>query len=436
MFECFVVFMLALTNGVFALAEMSLITARKTRLKALAETSRGARAALELQEHPGRLLSMVQICITLVGVVAGAYGGSSIAALIAPMLDFLPLSASQTEWTAFFLAASLITVVTLLFGELAPKRLALLNAERIAVLTAIPMLTISRLASPLISLLSKATDLILLPFKAFNSTENDIQVEQEIRQLLTEASQSGEIEKDDQHLMERALDLSDRDLESIMTPRHQVTWLDINEPIEDLLATMRETRHSAYPVADAELDETLGVLVLNDIVGMTAAEIAPRRRELLREPVFAPASGRIYTLLNTLRKKHQRLALIVDEYGSIVGALSTTDLYKALTGMQSGNVEVDPAIRRREDGSYLVDGALPLPELRQLLGVAELPLMEEDDVNTLAGMLIARLGHIPKLGERYRWQQFLFEVVDRDGQRVDKVLISGEQPAAERLLAS
>ncbi len=418
-------------NAVVALSEMAVVASRKTKLKQLAAHSMRARAALELAENPSKFLSLTQICITLIGVIAGAYSGVSIGARIEVYLVDLPVIGEHAEIVAFFLSAGFITFVTLMFGELAPKRLALINPEGVAVAIGVPVLAISKIASPIITILARMTDLLVYPFKRMTAQDEQALVEEEIRHLLSEATLSGELEREEQNLVERALSLGERDVESVMTPRTRVTWLDIEAPFAENLSTIRAKGFTSFPVCKGDVDEVVGILSVPDLVGLEPEVLERDFHKLLREPVYSPASGRIFALLKQLNARHLRLALVVDEYGAIVGVVTAADIYKALLGFQPDpNKPDDAPVVMRSDGSYLADGALPLADLRELLSLARLPGEEEQGFNTLAGLLIAQLGRIPELAEVIELAGWRFEIVDRDHQRIDKVLISRERSEA------
>jgi putative hemolysin len=424
-----VIAVLCALNAVFALSEMAIVASRKTRLKQMAASSIRAQAALELSEHPSKFLSLTQICITLIGVIAGAYSGASIGARIAPWFDGMPLIGEHSAIVGFLLSAAFITFVTLMFGELAPKRLALINPERIAVFIGAPMLALSKIASPVVTVLARLTDLVVYPFKRMSAQDEQMLVEEEIRHLLTEATQAGQLERQEQHLVERALSLGERDVESIMTPRTRVTWLDLEVPFAENLSQIRATGYTSYPVCQGDIDDIVGTLSVPDLVGLEPEVLERDFKKFVREPVYSPASGRIFPLLRQLNARHLRLAIVVDEYGAVVGVVTAADIYKALLGFQPDpNKPDDPPVLERADGSLLVDGALPLADLRELLHLSALPGEDEQDFNTLAGFLIAQIGRLPDLGEVIEAVDRRFEIVDRDHQRIDKVLISRASP--------
>jgi len=435
--DLLVVAFLCALNAVVALSEMAVVASRKSKLRQMAANSVRARAALELAENPSKFLSLTQICITLVGVIAGAYSGVSIGARIEVYLVDLPLVGAHASVLGFFLSAGFITFVTLMFGELAPKRLALINPEGVAVAVGAPMLALSKIASPIIMVLARMTDLVVYPFTRMTTQDQQMLVEEEIRHLLAEATQLGQLERQEQNLVERALRLGERDVDSIMTPRTRVTWLDIEAPFAENLKVIRAKGYTSFPVCQGEVDEIIGILSVPDLVGLEPAVLERDFRSLLRTPVYSPASGKIFTLLNQLNAKQLRLALVVDEYGGIVGVVTAADIYKALVGFQPDPRNPDdPPVLGRADGSWLVDGALPLADLHELLGSITLPSSEEQDFNTLAGLLIARLGRIPLLGELIDIGGHRFEIVDRDHQRIDKVLISLSKKAEDELPAT
>ena len=414
-------------NAFFALSEMAVVTSRKPRLKQLSGTSRNARKALELAEHPERFLSTVQVGITLIAILTGMFGGDAIGAEIGLWLaESIPALGEYAGPVGVVLAVSLITYLSIVFGELLPKRLALLAPERVASVVALPMHWVSRIAAPAVWLLSISTR-NLLKLLRLNDTVASNVTEEEIRMLVTESHEQGVIDADERKMMNRVLSLGDRTAESLMTPRMRIAWLDAAASLEDNLATMRESPFSRFPVYRGGDQDVLGILEAKSLLrGLGVAQGLPLDLFAgVREALFVSESTHALKLLEIFREEQQSLALVVDEYGDITGLITVNDLMGAVIGrMQSVDTEGYAApVVQREDGSYLLDGALPLEELRELIDGGRLPDEDDHDFHTAAGMVIAHFGRIPHVSEYFEWGLWRIEVVDLDGPRIDKLLL-------------
>lgn len=429
MLELLIVIALIALNAFFALSEMALMTSRKLRLKQMAEDpaapSRGARKALALAEHPDNLLSTVQIGITLIGILAGVFGGDAIGLIIADWLKHVfPAAHEYARPIGIGTAVGLITISSVIFGELIPKRLALTNAEGIASVIAIPLDMLATAAKPIVFTLGAINRLVLRMLGIKDDARNAI-TEEEIRLLVSESHEQGVIDAHERNMMNRVLRLGDRTAESLMTPRMRIAWLDAAASFDENLAAMRETPFSRYPVYRGSDQDVLGILEVKSLLDRLD-ETAPDLFRDLRPPLFVSESTHAMKLLEILREEQQSLALVVDEYGDIQGLVTVSDVMGAVLGrLQSSETDEDEAlVVQREDGSYLVDGALSIEELRELMGVSEFPDEEDHDYHTAAGMTIARFGRIPHAGEHFDWDGWRIEVVDLDGPRVDKLLLT------------
>ncbi|QCO67962.1 HlyC/CorC family transporter [Luteimonas yindakuii] len=424
MLELLIVLFLIACNAFFALSEMSVVTSRKGRLKQLAQTHRTARHALVLAEHPERFLSTVQVGITLIGILTGMFGGDAIGRSIGEwLLGVIPALGTTSHTLGVVLAVSLITFLTIVFGELLPKRLALLAPERLASVVALPMMWISRAAAPAVWLLSASVRSVLRLLR-LDRTEAAQVSEEEIRLLVSEGHEQGVIDDAERNMMNRVLNLGDRDADSLMTPRTRITWLDAGKSFEENLATMRATPFSRYPVLRGSDADVIGVLEVKSLID----RLDEHEFELfkyLREPLFVSDSTPAMKLLEIFREDQQSLALVVDEYGDITGLISVNDLLEAVIGRTQtrDGADATPLVVAREDGSLLVDGALTIDHVRELLGGGALPNEELHDYHTAAGMTIAQFGRIPHTGESFQWAGWRVEVVDLDGPRVDKLLL-------------
>lgn len=421
--ELSIVLFLIILNAFFAMSEMALMTSRKIRLKQMAEHSRGARKALDLAEHPDNLLSTVQVGITAIGVLTGYFGGESIGLMIADRLGDVDWIREYARTVGTAVAVVLITAAQVIFGELIPKRLALTNPERIACKVAIPLDLLSRFARPIVGSLGAINRFVLRLLGIKDDARGAI-TEEEIQLLVSESHEQGVIDADERNMMTRVMRLGDRTVESLMTPRMRIAWLDAAADLEENLQTMRETPYARYPVyrgSDADVIGVLEVKTLLDELGKPAPELF---RDI-RPAVFVSESTHALKLLEIFREEQQSIALIVDEYGDIQGMVTTSDVIGAIIGrmLQAESTDADARVVSREDGSLLVDGTLSTDDMRELLGGGNLPDLDEMDYHTAAGMVIAHFGRIPNVGEYFDWNGWRIEVVDLDGPRVDKLLL-------------
>ncbi|MEN5099956.1 hemolysin family protein [Stenotrophomonas sp. TWI809] len=423
MFELIIVLALILLNGFFAMSEMSVMTSRKSRLKQMAGSSKRAERALALSEKPENFLSTVQIGITLIGILTGLFGGEAIGLTIAEWLQGMFPAFAYSGVVGKTLAVALITFLTLIFGELVPKRLALTRSEDIAGLVALPMSWLAKIAAPGVWLLSHSTRLVLRVL-GLGKDESASVTEEEIRMLVAESHEAGVIDAHERDMMNRVMRLGDRTADSLMTPRNRIAWLDTLAEPEKNIATMRENEFSRYPVFRGNDQDIVGVLEVKSLVTRLVRDDHSLFQNL-REPLYVSESTHAMKLLEIFREEQQSMALVVDEYGEIQGLVTISDLMGAVVGrLQSvENVDEDALVVTREDGSYLVDGSLSIEDLRELMGNAELPDADDGDYYTLAGMCIHYFGRIPHAGEYFDWAGWRIEIVDLDGARVDKLLL-------------
>nr|WP_220485012.1 hemolysin family protein [Stenotrophomonas lacuserhaii] len=422
-FELIIVLALILLNGFFAMSEMSVMTSRKSRLKQMAATSKRAERALELSEKPESFLSTVQIGITLIGILTGVFGGEAIGLAIAAWLHDLFPGFAYANQVGKALAVALITFLTLIFGELVPKRLAITRSEDIAGLVAWPMGWLSRIAFPAVWLLSHSTRLVLRVI-GLGKDEAASVTEEEIRMLVAESHEAGVIDAHERDMMNRVMRLGDRTADSLMTPRNRIAWLDTQGALEKNLEIMSENEFSRYPVYRDNDSDVVGILEMKSL----ATRMARGDHALfqnLREVLYVSESTHAMKLLEIFREEQQSVALVVDEYGEIQGLVTISDLMGAVVGrlQATENADEDALVVTREDGSLLVDGSLPIEDLRELLGTNDLPDAEDGDYYTLAGMCIHFFGRIPHVGEYFDWAGWRIEVIDLDGARVDKLLL-------------
>jgi putative hemolysin len=417
-----VLLLLLVANGVFAAAELSIASSRKVRLQQRAEGGdAGAQAALDLANEPGRFLSTVQIGITLISILTGAFGGSSLGAFIGGTLGQVPFLAPISEQLGVFLAILVITYLSLIIGELVPKQLALGNPEAIAARVAGPMGRLSVFASPAVWLLSRSTALILRLLGSKPSTEPAV-TEEEITILVQQGAQAGVFQAAEREIVDRVFRLGDQRVVDLMVPRPRVTWIDITVPAEENLRRMAQGGYAHYPVCRGDLDHVLGIVSVRDLWARQVAGQSADIESALHPPLYLPETVAAYKALEQFKTSGQWIALVLDEYGGIEGLITLGDLLGDLVGDGVPPVDAAGAVRR-DDGSWLVDGMLPLDELRDFVPVSELPGEELGYFQTLGGFVLAQLGHLPAAGDRVTWDGYDFEVLDMDGQRVDKVLV-------------
>ncbi|HEX7370937.1 MAG TPA: hemolysin family protein, partial [Rhodanobacteraceae bacterium] len=419
----------------FALAEIALIAARKSRLRYLARTSTRAQTALRLAQHPDRFLSTIQVGITLITLITGAATGAAISDTIRHWLASLgvPTSTHASLVIGLILGFVLVTTINIVVGELLPKRVALIAPERIAQLVAFPMQALSWLMAPFVWILNGLTS-VLLRMLGLKRFRRDKISEEEIRLLVAESAEQGVLDPDERNMVNRVLRLGDRTVDSVMTPRPRIVWLDAAAPLQENLAVLRNTPYSRYPVYREGEDDVLGVLEVKRLLQALAQEpgmgAALPKIDLFRKlakPLYVPATARALDILDEFRDAETPFALAVDEYGDIEGLVTVNDVLTAVVGhgaSSDGTASKDAPAIRREDGTWLVDGSLATDDLRELLQIDELPEESEGDYYTLAGMLIGLFGHIPTVGESIIWHQLRFEIVNLEGARIDKVLIT------------
>ena len=428
--EILILTLLIFTNGFFSLAEMAIVSARKVRLQQRAEEgSKGAETALGLARQPTRFLSTVQIGITLIGILSGAFGGATIAEWLAAYIARFPALQPYSEPIGVGIVVTLVTYFSLVIGELVPKRLALNNAESIATSVAPLMEVVSKAARPVVSLLSSSTELLVRLLRIKPTSEPAI-TEEEVKILIEQGRQTGIFEDVEQDIVERVFRLSDRTVNSLMTHRSEMVWLDAEDPLEVNIRKIVASGHSNFVVCDGEIDKILGILQVKDLLGAYADGQAVSVKTSLQMPSFVPEQMNALEVLERLRLVKPPLAVVVDEYGTVAGMFTLTDVLEAIVGDIPGIDDAgESEATRREDGSWLLDGLMSVDELQMLLDLDELP-GQEINYDTVGGLFMAQLGRIPVVGDKFEWNNLHFEVMDMDGHRVDKVLIMPVKPPA------
>ena len=424
--EILIVVGLILANSIFALSEMAVVSARKTRLQQRSdEGDKGAAAALALSKEPTRFLSTIQVGITLIGILSGAFGGATIAEEIAASLGKVAWLAPYSEAIGVGVVVLVLTYFSLILGELVPKRIALQNADNIAVKVAAPMKSLARLATPIVSLLSASTEFTLRLLGIKPSNEPPV-TEEDVKQMIYEGAQTGVFEDTEQEIVARVFRLGDRRASSLMTYRTELVYLDVEDPLEVNLEKVVQSGHSRFPVCKGSPDNILGFVHVKDLFAQQRRGQLVDLQALLQPVEFIPEGMSALELLEHLRHRKSHAALIIDEYGGVTGLVTTNDVLEAIVGdiPSLEDQAEEPDVVQREDGSYLLDGMLSVEELKDLLKVDALPNEAQAGYETLGGMLMAEIGHIPYAGEHVHWDDWRFEVIDMDGYRVDKVLVA------------
>jgi putative hemolysin len=418
------VFLVAL-NAVFSLSEISVLSSRKQRLEQRARDGDArSRIALELASSPEDFLSTVQVGMTMVGVLAGAFGEATLSEHVAAYIRHIPVLARYAEMLATGVVVALITYFTLILGELVPKRLALLNAERFAAMMAPAMRLVAKLALPLVRLLSGSTKMVLRLLGAKPSGEPPV-TEEEIKLLIGQGTAAGTFEAAEQDLVERVFRLGDRPLASLMTPRRRIVWLDVSDGEETIAAKISNSPYSRFPVGERDLDHYLGYVHSRDLLDLEMQGRALHLREVLRQPLLVPESMRALALLGRFKTSRVHVAFVIGEYGGIEGIVTLNDVLEALVGdMPAAGEGGEPPAVRRADGSWLVDGAMAVADLRALVALPHHPAEERAAFRTLSGLVMQELGRVARTGDRFEWGGFTFEVVDMDGHLIDKVLVA------------
>ncbi|MDR7482801.1 MAG: hemolysin family protein [Armatimonadota bacterium] len=426
--EVLIILLLVLVNGVFAMAEIAVLAARRSRLEQRAAAGdRGARVALELLRTPSRFISTVQVGITLVGVLAGAFGGATLARPLAAWLATIPALAPYAQATALGLVVLPITVLSLVLGELVPKRVALAAPEGLAAALAPAMRSLAVVAAPVVHVLSAFTELVVRALRVPPVSEPPV-TEEEVRLLIARGAETGVFKPGEQKLVERVFRLADRRVSAIMTPRTEITWLDVDDPPEEIRRKVTSSRYSAYPVAEGTLDRVVGIVQARDLLVHLMGGRPIDLRALAQRPLFIPETAPALSALDQFRQARTHTALLIDEYGGLQGLVTSDDILEAIVGEipQAGEAAM-PSVVRRADGSWLVDGMLPADEFKMLLGLDALPA-EGEGYETVGGMVMTVLDRIPSPGDHVALPGWRVEVVDMDGHRVDKVLAAPMQP--------
>lgn len=406
------------------MAEMAIISARKARLTQLAnEGDKNAKIALELANNPNNFLSTVQIGITSVSILLGIFGGSAISVWLDFHLSKIDLIAPYSNGISIAIVVIGITYLSLIIGELVPKRFALSNPEKIARIVARPMLFISQISYPLVYLLSKSTDFTFWLLRVKNASAEPI-TEEEIKVLMEEGTQSGAFEEAEQDMVESIFRIGDQKVSAIMTPRPDLQWIDINDPMSEIKEMIKNSIHSRFPVSEGDLDKIIGIVQVKDLIGDSFLSTDPDIKKHLKKPLLIPETMHIFKLLEVFKQSGMHMAIVVDEYGGIEGIVSLNDILESIVGDLPSDDEIEPEIIEREDGSYLVDGTFSIDDFKDFFEIDKLPDEEKHNYQSIGGFVMAHLAKIPEVSEKFEVAELSFEIMDMDGNRIDKILVT------------
>lgn len=426
-FELILILVLVLANGVFAMSEIALLTSRKARLEQMARRSKRAAMALRLVANPDRLLSTVQVGITLIGVFAGAFGGATLAEQIDARLETIPGFAPYSEVIGVAIVVLGITYLSLVLGELVPKRVALNAPEQIATAVAPVMRVISKIAAPAVWILTMSTRAMLRLLRVEESEEPPV-TEEELKAMLRLGTKAGTITSEEREIVERVFRLGERPITAVMTPRVDLEWLDTRQSLDELRAQVTASNHNWFPVATERVDAIQGVLRGKDLWSSRVTSSADLI-EIIRTPLFVPKSATAFVVLQRFREARIHIAVVADEFGGVEGIVTPSDVLEGLVGElpEAGDID-EPMIVQRHDGSWSIDATTDLDEVKLILGIDFLS-GQKSSYQTIAGYVVEQLGHQPKIGELFSAGSLRFEVLDTDGRRIDRVLVTMDPPA-------
>ncbi len=428
--EILILILLIFVNALIVVSEIALISARRSRIESLANKGdEKAKKALHLIDHPERYLSTAQIGLTLIAILTGVYSGEKFGDELKPLIEqFEPLKA-YAGTIATTIVVIIVTFLSVIFGELIPKKLAMLKAEKIARSTATTMHFVSSLLKPLVWLLSVISNLIFKIFNIKKPSDSGV-TEEEIKAMITEGSEHGSIEEDEKEIIERVFHLGDRNITSLMTHRTEIIWLDINDTVETAKSKLDEVIFSTYPLCDGAIDEIKGLVYVKDLV---KAAPTTKLHTLLKPALYVPENNSAYQLLEKIKTSKIHASFIVDEYGTVEGMITLNDIMEAIVGdvPQTGQDEYE--IIKREDGSFLVDALIQFYDFLSYFERADWMNEGEHEFDTLAGFVLHELEHIPVTGEKFSWKDFNFEIIDMDGQRIDKILVMISEELKEEM---
>lgn len=433
--EIIFILLLLLANGLFAMAEIAVVASRKARLKSMADDGgRGARLALALANAPGKFLSTVQVGITFVGVLASALGGANITDRLAEVFKKVHGLENYADILALVIIVGAITYLSVIIGELVPKRIALNNPERIASALARPMFGLAKLFSPLVNFLNLSSDFLMASLGIRKAKESVVS-EEEVRVLIDEGLSAGIFKKAEKEMVEGVFELDEQTAGDLMTPRARMIWLSLDDADEENWRRIAGSGHSHFPVYQETRDNVIGMVSVKSLWANLSLAGRVELRALVTPPLYVPNAMPAGKLIEEFKKSGKHIALVVDEFGGLQGLVTLNDVMMAIVGnLPEREQRHEPKAMRRQDGSWLIDAMLDIDETKKSLGIDEdLPGEEINRYSTLGGFILSQLGHIPREGEKFHWDRFDFEVLDMDRQRIDKVLIIERAPKPEKI---
>lgn len=418
--ELLIILLLILLNGVFSMSEMALVSSRRSRLEtAIKRGDQNAKIALVTLQSPTRFLSTVQIGITLIGILMGIYSGETITKDLEVWVEKFEDLQPYSHSIAVTIVVIIMTFFSLVLGELVPKRIGMAYPETISKIMARPMKTLSLVAAPFVWLLSHTGDILIKLFRIKNTPEGRV-TEEEIKQIIQEGTEGGEVQEIEQDIVERVFHLGDRKISSLMTHRNEIVFLDINDPVDIIRKTVSDELHSVYPVMEGDKDNIQGVVFLKDLFTHIDDDQF-RLAEYLKPPKFLIENTSAYKALQLFKDTKLHFGIVTDEYGQVQGMVTMNDLLEALVGGADEFYDEEFSFEEREDGSWLIDGHYPIADFLHYFGLDE--MASKFEFNTLGGLVLHELKHIPRAGERTMWKDFILEVIDMDGARIDKILV-------------
>ncbi|MBI3718984.1 MAG: HlyC/CorC family transporter [Sphingobacteriales bacterium] len=417
----FILIGLILLNGLFVMSEIALVSARKTRLESMAKQGDdAARTALELSENPEIFLSAAQIGITLIAILTGVYSAEKFNVYLEPVIEKISLLKPYAQTVSTVIIVVIVTFLSIIFGELLPKRFGLLRAEKIAIIVATPMKLFAKATYPIVWLLNSVTNLVFRIFNVHPSQDN-IVTEDEIKAMITEGTEGGTIEAEEKEIIERVFHLGDRNITSLMTHRSDIIWFEADDNEEKIIEKIKQEPHSVYPICEGGVDNIKGIVSIKDLY-VTPDTVS--FKEIMQPVLFVPENNTPYQVLEKFKQTKIHSCFIVDEYGSMLGLITLKDILEAIVGELPQEDIEEYSITEREDGSYLVDGQIPFFDFLAKFDKTEWIDQDEHQFDTLAGFILHVLEHIPQAGEKLEWKGFDIEILDMDGHRIDKVLVN------------